>query len=449
MLLFSQTEQCSRQANIKLMHDFILKILSGPMFGVDVALPGDSVHLFFCDDETMEKNNSDAVYKYSVNSLLIPCAHGSNEKILLRLRQQDPITEEEASTFSVTAQRLTQHSTEEAVSGDVDETPADPAQNTQHNGNDIIHIPLNQPVTIGQAVIALKRATEEWSESVVQYNYSQVTPDERNSPGPNAPLAAAQTPPSSIVKWAILGILGLGCVGLLFSLFMPSKIVTLQEALSPVNPEVSQNKNGKIYVLAKNQQEATWAAMALRKSNLSASNIVILAKPIELARMKQLLSENVIPFFDVRFTSAFTLDLMLSQERTAGNIHINQKLQKLLTENFPYLAAVNIQKIADQVVLTNASERLKSLGLYSQKDIAPNHVTFNVSGEVDDFQLNTLRRQVSEFYDQYGDQYVKFVVNLNEDPLRNRTFKTGADSYVVVPGNHWLYSDITATNLNN
>ena len=161
--------------------------------------------------------------------------------------------------------------------------------------------------------------------------------------------------------------------------------------------------------------------------------------------MKKLLSEHVIPFFDVKFTSPFKVNLLLSQERGARERNIDQIIRDILIKDFPYLVNINIQRISDGVVLANAAERLKSMGLYSQRSVAANHVTFNISGEIDDFQLVTLRRQANEFYDQYGDQYVKFVVNLNEDPLRNRTFKTGADSYVVIPGNHWLYSDITTT----
>jgi len=417
------------------MQEIVLKILSGPMFGVDIALPDENVHLFFCDSDAIAQSHTGSVYQYAINTLLIPCAKGDNEKFLLRFTTL-AVEDQEERAVNVTAQRIPLDK-REAVA---EENPQDEKQEDDPHA-DVFTLPMNKPSAIGHAVIALKHAGETWSQDVSDYGYPNNTSENNGS----SPDAAAPTPERkriSLFKCFIVGLLCLAAGIMLFSLFMPNNVGTLKDELSPVHPDISQTQNGEIYVLTKTQPEVVWSEHALRKSNLAAKNIRILAENVERARMKALLSEHIIPFFDVKYTSAFTVTLLLSQERSAGDPGIEKSVRDLLLKNFSYLTTIHIQRISDGVVLANAAARLKSLGLYSQKDIAENHVTFSISGEVDDFQLGTLRRQVNEFYDQYGDEYVKFVVNLNEDPLRNRTFKTGPDSYVVIPGNHWLYSDI-------
>lgn len=443
------------QGHIKLMQEFVLKILSGPMFGVDVALPSESVHLFFCDNETIEKSHTGSVYQHSLNTLIIPCAHGANEKILLCLTNNEDSVLSEHKTITATAQRipLTPHHVDglaeettsiNSIHSDTRDEILEGISQIDDNQNfDSLVISLNQPVTIGHAIIALKLASEEWSHEVAQYSY----------PLKQQTITGVQSPSRSSVdanywfffKCAAFGILCLACVAALLILSSPNNVGTLQDILAPVNPGISQNKNGEIYVLTKTPSDAEWSEIALRKNNVASSHIKIMSEPTEVARMETLLSGHIIPFFDIKFTSAFTIHLMLSQERSAKFQNINKLIQNILRMNFPYLITINVQKISDDVVLANATERLKALGVYHQKDITADHVTFNISGDVDDFRLSTLRQQVNEFYTQYGDQYVKFIINLNEDPLRNRTFKTGANSYVVIPGNHWLYSDITAT----
>lgn len=443
------------QGHIKLMQEFVLKILSGPMFGVDIALPSESVHLFFCDNETIEKSHTGSVYQHSLNTLIIPCAYGANEKILLRLSKPEDSALSEHKTITATAQRipLASHPVDglagettsgNRIQGDTSDEILEDISQTDGNQNfDILTISLNQPVMIGHAIIALKFASEEWSHEVTQYSYPLIQQTIAGVQAPSRP--SVETNHWFFFKCAVFGILCLACVTTLFVFPSSNNVGTLKDILAPVSPGISQNKNGEIYILAKTPSDAVWSEIALRKNNVTSAHINIMSEPTELGRMEKLLSGNVIPFFDIKFTSAFTIHLMLSQERSTKVQNIDQLIQNLLRKNFPYLIAIKIQKISDDIVLANATERLKALGVYYQKDITADHVTLNVKSDIDDVQLGIFRQQVNEFHDQYGDQYVKFIINLDEDPLRNRTFKTGADSYVVIPGNHWLYSDITAT----
>ncbi|KNC09813.1 hypothetical protein AC791_14430 [Klebsiella sp. RIT-PI-d] len=441
------------------MQRILLRILSGPMFGVDVALPDDSAHLFFCDSDSMEKQQSGSVYQHSLNTLLIPCAPGKNEKIILRQITSEEDADDIASPIKITAQRIPVEESQADCNIENDLADDDESESTNEDANEdansdvlpladdysVITISLNQPVVIGNAVIALRLASDSWSSLVTQYDYP-FSPYNEDIHSQIVLSSESEKKRPSILLSAACAAVCIAGAALLFVLCSPNEVVTLKDTLSLINPAISQNINGSIYVLTKTQPEAEWSEKALRKSNVARSNSVsILAETAEISRMKKILAEHLIPFFDIKFTSAFTVKLLLSQERSAKLQNIDQSIQKLLTFKFPYLKSINIQRVSDKTVLSNAIDRLRSLGVYSEKDISPNHVTLSISGEIDDFQLNTLRRQVDEFYDQYGDEYVKFVVNLNEDPLRNRTFKSGPDSYVVVPGNHWLYSDIVTT----
>ena len=437
------------------MQEFVLKILSGPMFGVDVRLPSENVHLFFCDNETIEKSHTGSVYQHSLNTLVIPCAYGANEKILLRLTKPEEFELSEDQTITVTVQRipLGLHQTGDTEEGvisdgsiqnDISDSKSEGIILSDGEKNfEPLTISLNQPVTIGHAIIALKHISEEWSYDVTQYHYPLL--QQKITEVQSSSRHSVKKDLVFFFKCAVFGSLCVACVAVLFLFSTTNNVGTLKDVLSPVNPYISQNKNGETYILTRTLSDAVWSEIALRKSNHSSSHINIISEPAEVANIEKLLSEHVIPFFDVKFTSAFTINLTLSQERSSKIKKTDQLIHDVLLKNFPYLKSINIQRVSDKIVLANATERLQSLGVYHQKDITADHVTFNISGDVDDFRLSTLRQQVNEFYAQYGDQYVKFIINLNEDPLRNRTFKTGKDSYVVIPGNHWLYSDITAT----
>nr|WP_318383153.1 PrgH/EprH family type III secretion apparatus protein [uncultured Enterobacter sp.] len=429
------------------MHEnYVLKILSGPMFGVDVALPDESIiHLYFGDNDTLANDTAGNFHNYALNSLLIPGIPGGNEKFLLRLRDDNGRETRDGETYTITAQRLVdKHAHDET------DTAEDIGLRSE-DGDELIHIPLNEPTAVGQVVIALREASQTWSDSVTHYRFPFSAP---NGQAPQGTIQGDSVPQKRpwLLRFSALVVILAGCALIAFLVMLPNKIVTLREALIPVNPEISQTKDGRIFILANTLPEATWAEMALRKSELLSNNITLLSVPQERDKLKALLVENVVPFFDVKFTRGFTLRLLISRERSPADPtklkQYEQRLQKLLLGHFPYINAVNIERVSDSVVYANARDRLKALGIHSQKDVASQHITLNISGELDDFQLSTLRHQVSEFTEQYGDQYVKFVVNMNEDPLRNRTFKTGADSYIVVPGNHWLYSDITASHTN-
>ena len=166
------------------MQDIVLKILSGPMFGVDVWLPDESVHLFFCDSENIEITHTGSVYQHALNTLLIPCVRGANEKILLRLMKSENIDQAGPDgEIEVTAQCIPLDSVDEgALDADVaadndaqeeqtDTAPEDNTTDGEVQRYAVISVPLNQPVSIGHAVIALKYASDEWSKEVSQYSY--------------------------------------------------------------------------------------------------------------------------------------------------------------------------------------------------------------------------------------------------------------------------------------
>lgn len=420
------------------------------MFGVDIELPKEkSIHLFFGNDDQFNKINASNVYNNSLNALLIPTANDDSERILIHLPDINEASDVESDKNRATATRIiesNENATSEQLADGYEEDGLQSSEIDNKAHNEVIDLPLNLPVTIGKVVIALKNDSENWSDDVTNFCVPFNDNGSKDNSTPETITFKSKTYSSKVII-CLAFVLIVILIAVIY--FTPTKLVTLKDTLNPLNPSISQSNNGVVYILTKSNQESIWVSMALRKAGLLNNNISILAVPEEVAKMKKLLNENLTPFFDISFVDSFKARVLLSVERsptdTNGLKNFDASLRALLTRHFPYLHSIDIARVSDKTVLANAIDRLKSSGLYGQENISKNHVTLNISGEIDDFQLSMLRRQLVEFYEQYGDQYVKFVVDMNEDPLRNRTFKTGINSYVVIPGNHWLYSDITST----
>lgn len=426
---------------------YTLRILSGPMYGVDLTLPAaEWLYIWFADADKLAQQSETGTFTdasfHAENSIFVPAPHNMEERFILRFsspqQQQDSLIADEVAADNgmierdsgdfITAQRLSA-----AVAAD-----------DKHALKETIAIALNQPISIGCMTLAVKNIVDSWSDSVVNYQ-----PESGSSP----PQPKAQ--PARIVtvrrQWLIPCLAGLAILALAVALGIyfishHDRTASLQEVLREVSPAIVKTSDNRYYVVVDSLQKKSWVYNALRKKQLLNDNVAIVDADHVVEEIKSVLRQKGIPFFDVQLSDRAELTLVISSERWPATKNNDQTLNDILQREISWLPRITLKRVSDKELTSVAEGNIKSSGLISQRDSANNYVNYIVRGDIDDNHLLAFQRQVNEFYHQYGDEYVKFIIVLNEDPLRDKSLKVGRDGYILIPGNHWLYSDITASN---
>ena len=193
------------------------------------------------------------------------------------------------------------------------------------------------------------------------------------------------------------------------------------------------------YVLAENKMDAAWAQQQLARSGFDRPTRV-LSIPAEQTRLYRWLNEHQVQYFLVRLKNLSAPVLVLSQERNAHDAASIRALQQGLLAATPYAAHIELAWQSDLLVAAEAKARLDKLALsYTREGDAAHSLVYVLKGEVDDGTLSQLRQQISEFEHDYGERYVRFVLEQREDWLKGKSYKYGANGYVQLSPRHWYF----------
>lgn len=205
--------------------------------------------------------------------------------------------------------------------------------------------------------------------------------------------------------------------------------------------EVLLGIDNKVYILAQDSKSLRLAQDILN-NNPSESPALIKFKNV--AKEK-----NEIAFWltknwpDVKW-NAFNLDnmsqpiLFLSQQRAKPFTATSK--QRFLSEfntKVPYAKNLSFSFMDDALLVSQAKHGLEQLNIHYQLELNPSYGAFIIQGELDDSDLLRLKQFISDFYQKWGDNYIKFVITLNRDFLKNYSFKNGEQNYIKMSNNHW------------
>jgi len=200
-------------------------------------------------------------------------------------------------------------------------------------------------------------------------------------------------------------------------------------------------EDNTVYVFAESAREMRLVYETLKNNAIALSDLIkIKNMDAEKNDITRWLTKNwpQIKWNSLDFDDIQQPVMHLSQQR-AKPFTVESKRQLLsdIKSAFPYMENMAFLYLDDQVLTRQAKYGLKQLNIPYQQEVNPFYHAFIVQGELDDVDILRLKQFVSDFYQKWGDDYVKFVITLHRDFLKHYSFKQGAQNYIKLSSNHW------------
>lgn len=422
-------EENSQRAGMDCLPHYVMKVLSGSMYGVDIPLPhSENVHVRFMSQEqllTAEQSEQQSIFS-SVNTVVVPAPTDQSTCFLLSF-----ITSAESETVAVSCQVL-------SLAGE------DPLSSENDGETSVRALSLNSPVKIGLITIALKIKGEYWNQGVVNYSrepLSSLNQDESITDPSFAKVSTDRSYFRRQLYWliflsaVILSVVATSFIGYYAKVDNSVSVLSL---LSPVEPDIVKLKDGSIYVIVRNDTDAGWGWQELNKSNINTEKIHIISLESARLDLSAMLHELKIPFHKIELADSSTLAIIFSTERCTKDT-CNKPFNTLIAKDYPWIKNTVIGSFADQEIIASAKHKLNELGFQFTTDITPLRASFIIHGVIDREQYSVIQYSIDSFRQRFGGEYVQFDFGLDEPGLRPLTYRNGDDSYAIMSDYHWLY----------
>lgn len=421
-------EDSSQSADMDYLPHYVMKVLSGPMYGVDIPLPhSETVYVSFISQEQLlavEQGEMQSLFN-STNSIVVPSPEAQSTTFLLSFTLSS-----NESGISVFSQLL---STAGApVFQAEDDTPAKES------------LLLNTPIEIGLVTVALRAEHDVWHQNVLSNQKKFVSPI---TPDVNSSLIVDNNSPlhSRCLKNRFYRLTLLCTVLLIFFsaifvgyFFIADNSTSVRSALLPIAPDIIKLKSGDVYIIAKTDANAEWGWQALNKDNINTNSIHMISLESVRLELPALLHEMKMPFHRLELTGSRDISIAFSKERCTETI-CNIAFRAFIAKNYPWISNISVDWFSDAEIVALASRKLSDLQLQFTTSIMPSNSRFIIHGVLEGEQYSALENTMSSFMHEYGSEYIQFVFDLEEPGLRPLTFRSGDDSYAITSDYHWLY----------
>ncbi|CAJ6863199.1 type III secretion system protein BsaM [Burkholderia pseudomallei] len=406
-----------------------LRILFGPLFGSDIAIPSGEV--FFCvgeqviDDRPAEhpENRAGHLLERAVDTLYIPHRAGAPN---FRLRFPGAPTQ---------AARTAE--TGEAAPGDfeVDFLSADGCV-TQRAA-------FNTVCRFGDIAFALRRQREPWSEAVMHYApHAPSRAADAAEPGaPGEPGDGGERASRFALKLGALLVAGVALAALAY--WQVQRYVGAQKLASvngvlagaPVPNAILPGDDGRIYVLSASQDGAEWDREALLKAALP-EKIEVAVISAERQRVERRLDEAGVDFVTVRLDAPEHPELILTGAAPAA---ARARAIGELRHAAPYVRDVRVIDASLGAIEQEARNALDKVGARYRLLARRGGATFEVASSFGDEELAALQNLMRSFGHKWGTRRVDFKIALRTDWLKGKSYREGGDGYVLLDHASWYF----------
>lgn len=222
---------------------------------------------------------------------------------------------------------------------------------------------------------------------------------------------------------------------------VPDRTSSVQQrsvsALVDAHAPVLQGRDQLIYVLVNSQREATWTRQVLMRHQLEGVALIVTAQEQQRLERKLLAFE---PGLAIRL-----LDLSVPQHPAlvlAGEPP-EQGLKERLEQHFlliaPYAKHLEFRLQDDQVSVEQAVAGLRQMGVPFRREDPPGSVALRIEGNLQDSQLEAVRRFIRGFEQQWGTRFVHFSIVLQDDRLKGLSYQVGEQGYSKPSSTSWQF----------
>lgn len=262
----------------------------------------------------------------------------------------------------------------------------------------------------------------------------------------NASLASDDKPASKS-RWyawtAIILIVGVLAVAGYVSLTQTQRQIDSVAALldfAPDDYQIVYGHDKSLYIFAKNDKATDWAVQTLIRTpprqHLNVVNVIT-----EAERIGRWIESHwpTLKFHQIRLDDPRKPVIRVSKERTA----LTEKEKNVFIENvkkhFPYADAVIIEYLEDNTLKAIAEQGLKKMAPSYRVINTGDSITFVILGVIEDGMLENIKNYVNQYYQQWGERYVHFSVELKTDWFKDKSFKFGEQGYIKLGAGHWFF----------
>ncbi|QBF27709.1 PrgH/EprH family type III secretion apparatus protein [Pseudomonas tructae] len=222
---------------------------------------------------------------------------------------------------------------------------------------------------------------------------------------------------------------------------LPDRTVSAQQrgisALVSAQARVLQGRDLRMYVLVDSQREASWNRQVLMRHQLG--NVAVVVTADEQRRLEQhlLVLEPglAIRLVDLREPRAPILILAGTPIQPA----LRAQLEEQLLRAAPYAGHLEIRVQDDHVSVDQAIAGLRQIGVPFQRHDQHNAVALRIEGNLQDSQLQAIRRFIRDFEQQWGARFVHFSIVLQDDRLKGLSHQAGEQGYIKNSSASWQF----------
>lgn len=423
-----------------------LRILFGPMFGVDLLLPKQESVFVFVGPETAQSAS-----QFATNALTIP-HHKSG--INFRISFDTHVNDSEAAD-------------EDDSPADMDDMEVSPQRSMAHdqdvtgdplrfnvewiNGNDVTVESgvLNSVCQFEDIAFAVRLNDTPWSDAVRQFLVRPAGALETSDVAADLLVPAGHTGRRTR-RFAVMACIAVALValssGLLTSFFADR--ARLNQLAAVFDNGTARNelitKDGKVYVIARTQSDLEWnKQIALRFP--AAQRPVVTSVDDLRAKSEQVLDQHNVDYFTVLFDKVDEPELILVAHKGEDQETFNKRIAeatRLLKGVLPFAKGLHIREKTLDTITGIAGAELTRIPVTYSRIESGGYVTFFITGYITDYALSAVSDLVKGFSHDWGHRKVRFGLALKTTWLDGKSRQVGEDGYVLVDPGHWYFNNM-------
>lgn len=297
------------------------------------------------------------------------------------------------------------------------------------NGFHARYVDCNMPVRVGGLDIAIRHYDQEWSASVLSY---PETGDREKKRHRGYPVL-------------IMLVLAVIISGVTWSLNTPQYKTTELNALLGDERHrfnILSGRNHLYYIIAQNEQDRLWAHQVVIREGYGDS-VLVTDTEEENKRVAKWFDSHypMLAYYRLHLDIPEVPRLWISRQRTVLEASGHEVLTEDLMALLPYARSVDIVPVSDETALSQAEEGLRHRKIPFYRKNSEGELTFIISGELSDTEIYRAREFIKQYIQKWGERYIQFGIELENDKNKGRSFRYGKDMYVKTAPYEWSFID--------
>jgi len=394
---------------------FVLKILSGSLNGVEYTLLGDETLFHVGPHEDLINGKAEAALGRSENAYFLPADEVAAGAFIVQVKGSG------AEATLRLGQRRDEHS---------------PWVWTP--------LAMQQPVCAAETWFAVRDAGTAWTAEVAGF----VTPAvSANLPASTVATAGRRdgrrVAPGILLGGVVLLAVAVSSAWFYWQYRPESRIRGLASILqnAPSDYQVIAGERDRLYVFSDTAAGKAWAERASRR--LQRRGDIHLVRQEEARRLEDIIIAAGVELVVVRLQDPARPEVIISG--TASSRRVEQ-VRQALAGQVPWAHQLQIDAVSDQQLASLARRKLRVLGISSRIEPRGTYASLVNDVFLDDAALAGMAGAATAFHAEWGSRRISIQPQLWDDLLQGRSYRYSPGQLLSVESGRWEYAGAAGQN---